>query len=44
MSYLQNMVPCTTVSFGKNNHLDLMDVSNDIEVGAKENSEAYLEY
>jgi len=39
MGYLQNMVPCAT--FLGNDHLDLTDVSCDIE--AKE-SEAYLEY
>lgn len=42
MGYLQNIVPCATFSLG-NDHLDLTDVSCDIETGAKE-SEAHLEY
>lgn len=42
MEYLQNMVPCTTI-FLKNDHLDLLDVSYNIEAEIKEN-EAYLEY
>lgn len=42
MGYLQNIVPCATFFLG-NDHLDLTDVSCDIETGAKE-SEAHLEY
>lgn len=42
MGYLQNMVPCATFSLG-NDHLDLTNVSCDVEAEAKE-SEAYLEY
>lgn len=41
IGYLQNMVPCAT--FLGNDHLDLTNVSCDVEAGAKE-SEAYLEY
>lgn len=44
MGYLQNMVPCATASLGKNDHLDLTDVSYDVEAETKECSEAYLEY
>lgn len=43
MGYLQNMVPCATVSL-ENDHLDFTNVSCDAEAGAKESSEAYLEY
>lgn len=43
MGYLQNMVPCATVSLG-NDHLDFTDVSCDVEAEAKESGEAYLEY
>ncbi|XP_018307442.1 LOW QUALITY PROTEIN: WD repeat-containing protein 48 [Mycetomoellerius zeteki] len=41
IGYLQNMVPCAT--FLGNDHLDLTNVSCDVEAGVKE-SEAYLEY
>jgi len=41
MGYLQNMVPCAT--FLGNDHLDLTNVSCDVETEVKE-SEAYLEY
>lgn len=42
MGYLQNMVSCATFFLG-NDHLDLTNVSCDIETEMKEN-EAYLEY
>lgn len=42
MGYLQNIVSCATFFLG-NDHLDLMNVSCDIEAEMKE-SEAYLEY
>lgn len=42
MGYLQNMVSCATF-FLRNDHLDLTNVSCDIEAGIQK-SEAYLEY